>query len=57
MKQAPTKHCCSNKIQLTENKFLPKYFFQALALCKRLFFYIIDSKFAEEEVQASPGQR
>ena len=25
--------------------------------CKRLFFYIIDSKFAEEQVQASPGQR
>jgi len=27
------------------------------SLCKRLFFYIIDSKFAEEQVQASPGQR
>ena len=26
-------------------------------LCKRLFFYMIDSKFAEEQVQASPGQR
>ena len=25
-------------------------------LCKRLFFYIIDSKFAEEQVQASPGK-
>jgi len=25
--------------------------------CKRLFFYIIDSKFAEEQVQASPGLR
>ena len=28
-----------------------------LGRCKRLFFYIIDSKFAEEQVQASPGQR
>ena len=25
--------------------------------CKRLFFYMIDSKFAEEQVQTSPGQR
>ena len=30
---------------------------QGMQLCKRLFFYIIDSKFAEEQVQASPGQR
>jgi len=29
----------------------------SLCRCKRLFFYIIDSKFAEEQVQASPGQR
>ena len=25
--------------------------------CKRLFFYMIDSKLAEEQVQAIPGQR
>lgn len=25
--------------------------------CKRLFFYIIDSKFAEEQVQASPTRQ
>jgi len=29
----------------------------SLSNCKRLFFYIVDSKFAEEQVQASPGQR
>ena len=27
-----------------------------ISWCKRLFFYIIDSKFAEEQVQASPGK-
>ena len=28
-----------------------------LDLYKRLFFYMTDSKFAEEQAQASPGQR
>ena len=39
-----------NGLKLRQGKF-------RLDVCKRLFFYMIDSKFAEEQVQASPGQR